>query len=81
MHILALWQFLLKYFGEHYVCQYVTAVVTSFIKRRFCWLASNLIHMLLKYHNHDYHQLDNESDVSAAIWSSQPAPGIYTASL
>lgn len=44
----------------------------------FAWLASNLIHMLLKYHNHDYHQLDNESDVSTALGNSQPAPGIYT---
>lgn len=44
----------------------------------FAWLASNLIHMLLKYHNHDYHQLENESDVSTALGNSQPAPGIYT---
>lgn len=43
----------------------------------FAWLASSVIHMLLKYHNHDYHELENESDVSAVLGKSKPEPGIY----
>ncbi len=44
----------------------------------FAWIASSIIHMVLKYHNHDYNELDNESDVSAALRKSHPSPGIYT---
>jgi hypothetical protein len=44
----------------------------------FAWVASSIIHMLLKYHNHDYNQLDNESEVSDALGKSNPKPGIYT---
>jgi hypothetical protein len=41
-----------------------------------CWVASALIHMLLKYHNSDYSQMENESQVSAAMGS--PKPALYT---
>lgn len=44
----------------------------------FAWVASSIIHMILKYHNHDYNELDNEPDVAAALRKSHPAPGIYT---
>ena len=44
----------------------------------FAWVASSIIHMVLKYHNHDYNELKNESEVSIALGKSQPAPGIYT---
>ncbi len=43
-----------------------------------CWLASALIHTLIKYHNADYKELSNEADVSAALAASKPAPAMYT---
>jgi len=44
----------------------------------FAWIASSVIHMVLKYHQHDYNELDNENDVLSALGKSQPTPGIYT---
>ncbi|NNM13573.1 MAG: hypothetical protein HKO58_04555 [Gammaproteobacteria bacterium] len=44
----------------------------------FAWVASSIIHMVLKYHNHDYNELTNENEVSAALGNSSPKPGIYT---
>jgi len=43
----------------------------------FCWLASALIHMLIKYHNADYKKLSNEEQVAAALRQGKPAPGLY----
>ena len=43
-----------------------------------CWLASALIHMLLKYHNADYSELPNEPEVIAALGAKKPAPALYT---
>ena len=42
------------------------------------WVASALIHMLLKYHNADYRALPNEAEVAAAIAAGRPSPGIHT---
>ena len=44
----------------------------------FCWVASALIHMLIKYHNADYKSLENEAEVSTVIRSLLPKPGLYT---
>ena len=44
----------------------------------FCWVASALIHMLIKYHNADYKQLPNEDEVAAALGAKSPAPALYT---
>ena len=44
----------------------------------FCWIASALIHMLIKYHNSDYSKLENEADVSAALGATSPKPALYT---
>ena len=44
----------------------------------FCWIASALIHMLIKYHNADYSELANEEDVAATLGAQSPAPGLYT---
>ncbi|MGS2721484.1 hypothetical protein [Paraglaciecola aestuariivivens] len=44
----------------------------------FAWLASSVIHMVLKYHSYDYKKLENEDQVLAALGQNQPAPGIYT---
>lgn len=41
-----------------------------------CWIMSALIHMLLKYHNADYLQLNNETEVSAALRGQEP--GLYS---
>lgn len=43
-----------------------------------CWVASALIHMLLKYHNADYKLLPNEEAVSAALGNKSPVPSLYT---
>ena len=43
-----------------------------------CWIASALVHMLLKYHNSDYKKLSNEDQVSMALGEGSPAPGLYT---
>ena len=43
-----------------------------------CWVASALVHMLIKYHNADYKELANEDEVSAALRASSPTPALYT---
>ena len=43
----------------------------------FCWIASALIHMLIKYHNADYKKLSNEDDVADVMRAGSPAPGLY----
>jgi len=42
------------------------------------WIASGLIHMLIKYHNSDYQQLSNEEEVMTAIKNGSPKLGIHT---
>ena len=42
------------------------------------WIASALIHMLLKYHNSDYRPLANEDEVAAAIRRGAPQPGLHS---
>ena len=44
----------------------------------FCWIASSLIHMLIKHHNADYKALANEDAVAAALRASSPPPALYT---
>ncbi len=41
------------------------------------FVASSLIHMVLKWHNSDYRALPNEEEVRAAIRKGSPAPGQY----
>ncbi|MBL0212126.1 MAG: hypothetical protein IPQ13_14625 [Holophagaceae bacterium] len=43
----------------------------------FVFVASGIIHMVLKYHNSDYRQLANEDEVRDAIRKTSPAPGQY----
>lgn len=43
-----------------------------------CWVASALIHMLIKYHNADYSELPNEEQVSAALAALNPKPAMYS---
>jgi hypothetical protein len=43
----------------------------------FIFVASSLIHMVLKWHNSDYRKLANEDEVRAAIRAGTPAPGLY----
>ena len=42
------------------------------------WVASGLIHMLIKYHNSDYNELSNEDEVMAALRAGSPSPKMYT---
>jgi len=41
------------------------------------FVASAVIHMVLKYHNSDYRPFPNEDEVAAAIRKGNPAPGQY----
>jgi hypothetical protein len=41
------------------------------------FVASSVIHMVLKWHNSDYHPLPNEDDVRAVIRAGHPSPGLY----
>ena len=43
----------------------------------FVFIASSIIHMVLKWHNPDYRKLKNEDEVSAAIKKGAPSPGQY----
>ena len=44
----------------------------------FAWIASSVIHIVVKYHNSDYQQLSNEDEVAAAIRSGSPAKGVHS---
>ena len=41
------------------------------------FVASSVIHMVLKYHNSEYRGFPNEDEVAAAIRKGNPAPGQY----
>src|SRR5215468_9936255 len=41
------------------------------------FVGSSILHMLLKYHASDYHQLGNEDQVLAALRAGPPKPGLY----
>jgi hypothetical protein len=43
----------------------------------FVFIASSIIHMVLKYHNKDYTRLPNEDAVRAAIRAGNPPPAQY----
>ena len=43
----------------------------------FVFLASSVIHMVLKYHNSEYRKLPNEDEIRAAIRKAAPSPGQY----
>lgn len=42
-----------------------------------CWVASALIHMLIKYHNADYKKLPNEEALATALGEQNPEPALY----
>lgn len=42
------------------------------------WVASGLIHMLFKYHDSDYQQLENEDEVMNAVRNGSPKLGLHT---
>ncbi|RDX35664.1 hypothetical protein DZA50_06900 [Kangiella sp. HD9-110m-PIT-SAG07] len=44
----------------------------------FAWIASALIHMVIKYHNTDYKKLKDEEGISGAIEKSEEDVGFYT---
>ncbi len=51
--------------------------VPILVSAAFVFIASSLIHMVIKYHNPDYRKLPNEDDVRAAIRKGNPSPGQY----
>lgn len=53
-------------------------LIPAALSALLAWIASALIHILLKYHNSDYKQLSNEDAVAAAIGAEAPAKGIYS---
>ncbi len=42
------------------------------------WIASSLIHIVLKYHNSDYKSLQNEDEVAAALRNGSPETGLHS---
>lgn len=42
------------------------------------WIASGVIHTVLKYHNSDYGKLSNEDDVAASLRTGSVEPGFYS---
>jgi len=42
------------------------------------WIASALIHILIKHHQSDYQSLSNEAEVMSAVRSGSPSPGMHT---
>lgn len=43
----------------------------------FCWIASALIHMVIKHHNADYKKLANEDQVADVLREGKAQPGLY----
>jgi hypothetical protein len=56
-------------FGSLWLPVVVSAVVV--------FIASSILHMVLKYHKADYKPVPNEDAVRAAIGQGNPAPGVY----
>ncbi|WP_343989457.1 hypothetical protein [Kangiella japonica] len=44
----------------------------------FAWIASAIIHMVIKYHNSDYKRLSDENAVSDSLSKSADKAGLYT---
>jgi hypothetical protein len=56
-------------FGSLWLPVLVSAIVV--------FVASSIVHMVLKYHKADYRGLPNEDAVREALGKGDPAPGIY----
>ncbi len=56
-------------FGSLWLPVVVSAVVV--------FVASSIVHMVLRYHKADYRGLSNEEDVRAVVRKGNPAPGLY----
>lgn len=41
------------------------------------WIASGVIHMIIKYHNSDFQKLANEDEVAAAVGQGSPKLGLH----
>lgn len=41
------------------------------------FIASSLVHMVLKWHNSDYRKLANEDEAAAVLRAGNPSPGMY----
>lgn len=56
-------------FGSLWLAVVVSAVAV--------WIASSILHMVLKYHRADYKKLPDETAVAGALRPGAPAPGVY----
>ena len=52
-------------------------LLPSLISAVLIFIASSLIHMVIKWHQSEYRTLPNEDEVRAAIGKSRPTPGKY----
>ncbi|MEL7312094.1 MAG: hypothetical protein AAFN07_11320 [Pseudomonadota bacterium] len=53
-------------------------LIPAALSALLAWIASTLVHLVIKYHNSDYKALKNEGAVADAIGAESPAKGIYT---
>src|SRR5919109_909670 len=54
-----------------------TLVLPILVSAVLVFIASSIIHMVLKYHNRDYRPLPNEDAVRASMRAGNPPPGQY----
>ncbi len=52
-------------------------IVPILLSAVLVFIASSLIHAVLKLHNSEYHKFSNEDEVRAAIRKGAPSPGMY----
>lgn len=52
-------------------------LVPALVSTVLVFVASSVIHMVLRWHNADYRKLSNEDEVRAAVRRTSPAPGQY----
>ncbi|MEN7343047.1 MAG: hypothetical protein AAAFM81_08885 [Pseudomonadota bacterium] len=56
---------------------YTSLILPIGVATLIAWIASILVHMLLKWHDSDYQSLTNEPEVADAIRNGNPKPGMH----
>ena len=64
-------------FQEESMVSWHALLLPSVISAVLVFIASSLIHMVVKWHKSDYKTLPNEDEVRMAIRKSSPVPGKY----
>jgi len=52
-------------------------LLPALLAAALAWVASGVIHMVIKWHNADYNRMPNEDEVVSALRSGDLAPGLY----